>query len=139
MHATMGTILRLACGLLGVAVTYTWAAEPSAPAPSEAQIVEIQGATTTYQSRDMHGNLVEIEVPTTAPTRVRTGATPPANASGTVDGAGKTVEARVVAIDTLKHTATVQTQRNQTLTIQLPADTLATMQIGEQLTLVLPH
>jgi hypothetical protein len=44
-----------------------------------------------------------------------------------------------VGIDLTKNTATVQTQLNQTLRLQLPASTLGSMQIGEQLTLVVPR
>lgn len=138
MHSRPGSTLGSAVGILCLTATLAFAADQTSSPPT-AQIVEVQGATKTVQSRDMRGQLVEVAVPSNEVSDVRTGGTSPAGPSAPAGAPGQTVTAKVIGIDLTTNTATVQTQLNQTLRLQLPASTLGSMQMGEQLTLVVPR
>jgi hypothetical protein len=139
MHSRLHSTLGSAVGILCLTATFAFAADQSSGPPPTAQVVEVQGATKTFQSRDMRGQLVEVAVPSNEVSDIRTGGTSPTSPGAPAGAPGQTVTAQVIGIDLPTNTATVQTQLNQTLRLQLPASTLGSMQIGEQLTLVVPR
>jgi hypothetical protein len=136
-----GTLV-LAIGILCVAASLTLAAGRMAAPPSArqsaAEIVSVEGATTTFQVRDYDGQVVEVDVPSGSFTDIRTSSATPTSRSGQMEQSEKTVHATVEAIDQQKSLARVRTQANQTLVLGLPAQTLASMQVGERLALVVP-
>jgi len=127
MRVQLWTTLVVALGLLGLG-------GPGALAADKAKIVTIEGATTTYQVRGMHGQLVTVEVPsqTLADVEVATPGQP-----GT-PGAGGTVQATVVAIDGETNRVKVRTQEGQTITLEMSPTALKDRRLGETFTLEVP-
>jgi hypothetical protein len=143
MHSKHYATLVLAVGVLFVAASLPLAAErmaaqPGGPLPA-AEIVSVEGATTTFQVRDYDGRVVEVAVPSRSFTDVRTSGTTQESISGPTAQPEKTVHATVEEIDKQKNTVRVRTQTNQTLVLGLPAETLVGMQVGEKLSLVVPR
>jgi hypothetical protein len=91
------------------------------------------------KSRDMDGQLVEVEVPSREFSAIQSGGPPPASATGATAPAGRTVPATIVAVDQMANMIKVRTQQNQLLVLQIPTETMASMQVGEKLTLVVPR
>jgi len=118
------TTLAVALALLSVGA-------PGAMAAEKAKIVSIEGATTTYQVRGMHGQMVTVEVPS------QTLADVEVSAGGTGGGEG-TVQATVVSIDGETNRIKVRTQEGQLITIEMPPASVKAMRIGESFTLAVP-
>jgi hypothetical protein len=72
----------------------------------------------------MHGELVTVEVPSLAPPALRVS-----------DPAQGTVRATVMAVDGQTNQVKVQTQEGQMLLLNLPAESVQAMHIGDQFTL----
>jgi hypothetical protein len=103
---------------------------------TRATIVAVEGAETTYQSQDMGGRMVQVEVPSQSLADIRTNSQSSARMSSPPESAGGTVQAHVVAVDTLNNRVKVQTQAGQTIALDMQARDI---QIGEPLTLVIPR
>jgi hypothetical protein len=101
-----------------------------------ATVVTVEGATTTYRVQDMGGRLVEVEVPSRSLADIQTSSQGLASRRGQPERSAGTIPATVVAVDTLTNTVKVRTQAGQTIELAMPAKGL---QIGEQLTLVVPR
>jgi hypothetical protein len=139
MRTKFWVTLSLAVGVLFVAASLVLGAERTARRLPAAAIVSIEGATTVMQSRDMDGQLVEVEVPSQEFAAIRTREATQARIPGGTAQAERTVPATVVAIDQSTNIVKVRTQENQLLVLQIPTETVAGLQIGEQLTLVVPY
>jgi hypothetical protein len=139
MHSKTAVTLSMAVAVLFVAVTLVTAAGQVSEQSPTASIVAVQGAKTTFHSRDMDGRIVEVEVPSNELSEIRTGGMARENIQGMTEPEGRTVPATVLSINTPARSVTVQTQHNQTLVLQMPASTLSDLQIGETLTLVVPR
>jgi hypothetical protein len=139
MYSKSAVTFGVAFAVLFAAATLVMAAAQVSDQLPTAKIVEVEGATTTFQSRDWDGRLVEVEVPSREYSDIRTGGTTQANRSGMGGQYARTVSATIVAINQPSKSVTVQTQQNQMLVLQMPAGNLADMQIGERLTLVVPR
>ena len=96
------------------------AAQPSAT------IVSIEGATTTYQSRDRGGKVVTVHVPSQSSADIRG-----------QDAQGN-VEATVTAIDATKNQMHVQTRAGQTIVLAVAPALLTGMRVGETFTFTVP-
>jgi hypothetical protein len=124
MRSKLGGILVLALGvLIGVAPVVLAASSTSGPPPS-ATIVAPESPTTTYEVRDMHGEMVTVEVPSLAP--------PALKVSDPVQG---TVRATVMVVDGQTNQVKVQTQEGQMLVLNLTPESVKAMHVGEQFTL----
>jgi len=139
MYSKSAVTFGVAFAVLFAAATLVMAAAQVSDQLPTAKIVEVEGATTTFQSRDWDGRLVEVEVPSREYSDIRTSGTTQANRSSMGGQYARTVSATVVAINQPSKSVTVQTQQNQMLVLQMPAGNLADMQIGERLTLVVPR
>jgi hypothetical protein len=139
MYAKFWATLSLAVGVWFVAASPVLGAERAARGLPTAAIVSVEDVTTIVQSRDMDGQLVEVEVPTQNYSAIRTNGTTQARLPGARGQNERTVPATVVAIDQPANTVKVRTQQNQLLVLQVPTETIASMQMGEKLTLVVPR
>jgi hypothetical protein len=122
--------LRLAVlvGVLG-AVTVLGCADrgtpPQASAPS-ATIVAVEGAGTTYQTRDWNGKRVTVRVPSQSVTDVK---------DRDADG---TVRATVTSVDTASQHVRVRTAEGQTIVLAMAPKDLAVLKPGDRLVFTVP-
>src|SRR5262249_59058649 len=100
-----------------------WAANTPEPLAS-ATVEAPANPPTTYHIRDMHDNMLTVEVPALG--------SPDLRVSDPVHG---TVEATVMAIDGQTHQVRLRTQEGQTLVLDLPARAVMGMRVGDQFTL----
>ena len=90
----------------------------TAPPPPSAAIVSVEGASTTYHTRDWNGKRVTVRVP----------------AQSVADIKGKdaqgNVRATVTAIDPTTHRVKVRTPEGQTIVLEMAPSALADLQVG---------
>src|SRR5262245_635377 len=134
MQRRLGTIFVLAVGVLGAVITF---APPGAFGQmSRANVVTVEGATTTYHVTDMGGKSVMVDVPSQSVADIRTNSQGSASRNNPPGQATETVPAQVVAVDTQTNTVKVLTQAGQTIKLEMMAQDV---QVGEQLMLVVPR
>ena len=104
--------------------------------PLRATVVHVEGAKQTWHVTDMHGKIVEVEVPSQSIVDIQTSREERSDASGTAGQVTGTVRATVVAVDTLTNRVKVQTHVGQVLELDTAAKDY---QIGEQVTLIVPR
>jgi hypothetical protein len=123
-------LLRLAVivGVLG-AVTVLGCADratpPQASAPS-ATIVAVEGAGTTYQTRDWNGQRVTVRVPSQSVTDVR---------DRDADG---TVRATVTGVDIAAQHVRVRTAEGQTIVLAMAQEAIARLKPGDRIVFTMP-
>ena len=123
--------------LLGVVVAVTMLVSPSAfGQPLRATVVHVEGAKQTWHVTDMHGKIVEVEVPSQSLVDIQTSQEAQPGTSGPAGQGRGTVQATVVAVDTLTNRVKVQTQAGQVIELDTAAKD---RQIGEQVTLIVPR
>ena len=123
--------------LLGVVVAVTMLVSPSAfGQPLRATVVHIEGVADTWHVTDKDGKIVEVHVPARSIIDIQTSKEERPSASGTSGQGAGTVQATVVAVDTLTNRVKVQTQVGQVIELETFAKD---RQIGEQLTLIVPR
>ena len=124
--------------LLGVVVAVILLVAPHAfgQQPLRATVVHVEGAKQTWHVTDMHGKIVEVEVPSQSIVDIQTSREERSDASGTAGQVTGTVRATVVAVDTLTNRVKVQTQAGQVIELATAAKD---RQIGEQVTLIVPR
>ena len=123
--------------LLGVVFAVTMLVSPSAfGQPLRATVVQVEGAAQTWRVTDRDGKIVEVHVPSQSVIDIQTTQEEPPGASGTSGQGRGTVRATVVAVDTLTNRVKVQTQAGQVIELATAA---TDRQIGEQVTLIVPH
>jgi hypothetical protein len=124
MHGKFARILTRALGVLFVAASMILVAHATAEQPPSATIVTPESSTTIYQVRDMHGEMVTVEVPSLAPPELKVS-----------DPAQGTVRATVLAVDGQTNQVKMQTQEGQMLLLNLPSESVKALRIGDQFTL----
>src|SRR5712692_909021 len=88
--------------LLGIVFAVTTLVSPSAfGQPLRATVVHVEGAKQTWHVTDMHGKIVEVEVPSQSIVDIQTSKEERPGASGTSGQGTGTVLATVVEVDTL--------------------------------------
>jgi hypothetical protein len=123
-------VLRLAVmvGVLG-AVTVLGCADratpPQASAPV-ATIVAVEGASTTYQTRDWNGKRVTVRVPAQSATDIK---------DRDADG---TVRATVTGVDPASQHVRVRTAEGQTIVLAMAPKDLAGLKPGDRLVFTRP-
>lgn len=123
MYPTLRITLVVAFGVLLGLTPGIWAANTPEPLPS-ATVEAPASPPTTYHIRDMHDNMLTVDVPALG--------SPDLKVSDPVRG---TVMATVTAIDGQTHQVRLRTQEGQTLMLDLPPETLMGMRVGDQFTL----
>ena len=124
--------------LLGVVVAVILLVAPRAfgQQPLRATVVHVEGAKQTWHVTDMHGKIVEVEVPSQSLVDIQTSQEAQPETSGPAGQGRGTVQATVVAVDTLTNRVKVQTQAGQVIELETSTKD---RQIGEQLTLIVPR
>ena len=123
-------LLRLVVivGVLG-AVTVLGCADrakpPQASAPS-ATIVAVEGASTTYQTRDWNGKRVTVRVPSQSVTDIK---------DRDADG---TVRATVTSVDTASQHVRVRTAEGQTIVLAMAREAIASLKPGDPIVFTMP-
>jgi hypothetical protein len=123
-------VLRLVVivGVLGV-VTVLGCADratpPQANAPS-ATIVAVEGAGTTYQTRDWNGKRVTVRVPSQSVADIK---------DRDADG---TVRATVTSVDTASQHVRVRTAEGQTIVLAMAREAIAGLKPGDRIVFTLP-
>ena len=97
-----------------------------APTEPRATIVAVEGASTTYRSRDWNGQTVSVRVPSQAAADIK---------GKDVEG---NVRATVTAVDPTAHRVKVRTQEGQTIVLDMAPTTLAGLKVGDPLLFTVP-
>jgi hypothetical protein len=127
MGLTSRIILGVALCLLGLVPPLVRATAHAAPRQPSAQLVAVEGASTTYRLKDYNGQIVEAVVPSQSITDIQT---------RSADG---TVRATLASVDGVTNRVKVVTQEGQTLVFEIAPDALKGMQIGDTFELVMPQ
>jgi len=124
--------------LLGVVVAVILLVAPHAfgQQPLRATVVHVEGAKQTWHVTDMHGKIVEVEVPSQSLVDIQTSQEAQPGTSGPAGQGRGTVQATVVAVDTLTNRVKVQTQAGQVIELDTAAQD---RRIGEEVTLIVPR
>jgi hypothetical protein len=129
-YTILPLLAGLVCTLVALVPVNTWG--EALPAG----VVLVEGATKTFQVRDMDGKMVEVEIPSQSSQDIKTSRSDRAQPVGSpMARADRTVPATVVAVDLPRNLVRVRTHYGQTVVITTPGD----LQVGEQLTLVVPR
>jgi hypothetical protein len=102
------------------------AAPPQPSAPS-AMIVSVEGASTTYHTRDWNGKPVTVRVPSQSVADIRG-----KDAEGTV-------RATVTAVDPASHRVKVRTSEGQTIVLAMAPGSLAGLKAGDLFIFTIPE
>jgi hypothetical protein len=102
------------------------AAPPQASAPS-ATIVSVEGASTTYHTRDWNGKPVTVRVPSQSAADIRG-----KDAEGTV-------RAIITAVDPAANRLRVRTSDNQTIVLAMAPGSLAGLKAGDLFIFTIPE
>jgi len=117
MVSVLGAVTVLGCA--------DRATPPQANAPS-ATIVAVEGAGTTYQTRDWNGQRVTVRVPSQSTTDIK---------DRDADG---TVRATVTSVDTASRHVRVRTAEGQTIVLAMAPKDLAGLKAGDRIVFTLP-
>jgi len=101
-------------------------APPQASAPS-ATIVSVEGASTTYHTRDWNGKPVTVRVPSQSVADIR---------GKDTEG---TVRATVTAVDPAAHRVKVRTSEGQTVVLAMAPGSLAGLKPGDRFIFTIPE
>jgi hypothetical protein len=99
---------------------------PTEPTEPRATIVSVEGASTTYRSRDWNGQTVSVRVPSQAAADIK---------GKDVEG---NVRATVTAVDPTAHRVKVRTHEGQTIVLDMAPATLAGLKVGDPLLFTVP-
>src|SRR5207245_5450669 len=102
------------------------ATPPQASAPS-ATIVSVEGASTTYHTRDWNGKPVTVRVPSQSAADIK---------GKDVEG---TVRATITAVDTATNRVKVRTTEGQTVVLSMAPGALAGLKTGDLLIFTVPE
>jgi len=102
------------------------ATPPQASAPS-ATIVSVEGASTTYHTRDWNGKTVTVRVPSQSTADIRG-----KDAEGTVRGT-------ITSLDPASHRVRVRTSEGQTVVLAMAPGSLAGLKPGDRFVFTIPE
>lgn len=97
-----------------------------APTEPRATIVSVEGASTTYHSRDWNGQTVSVRVPSQSAADIK---------GKDVEG---NVRATVTAVNPTAHRVKVRTREGQTIVLDMAPATLAGLKVGDPLLFTAP-
>ena len=101
------------------------ATPPQASAPS-ATIVAVEGASTTYHTRDWNGKRVTVRVPSQSVTDIK---------DHDADG---TVRATVTSVDAASQRVRVRTSEGQMIVLAMAPEALAGLKAGDRIVFTMP-
>jgi hypothetical protein len=100
---------------------------PPPPNVPRATIESVEGASTTYHTRDWNGKPVTVRVPSQSPAAIRG-----KDAEGTV-------RASITAVDTATHRVRVRTSEGQTIVLSMTPEALAGLKTGDLFIFTVPE
>ena len=101
--------------------------QASAPSAPSATIVAVEGASTTYHTRDWNGKTVTVRVPSQSAADIRG-----KDAEGTVQGT-------ITNVDPASHHVRVRTSDGQTVVLAMAPGSLAGLKPGDRLIFTVPE
>lgn len=101
---------------------------PAAAQTPHAKIVAVEGAATTYQLEDIHGDLVTADVPSQSLADIKLS-----------NPDQRTVEGKVIALDGQTNQVKVHTRAGQTLVLEMDPRSLRNLRLGDTFTLAVPQ
>jgi hypothetical protein len=101
---------------------------PAAAQAPRAKIVSVEGAATTYQLEDIHGDLVTADVPSQSTADIKLS-----------NPDQRTVEGKVIALDGQTNQVKVHTRAGQTLVLEMDPRALRGLRLGDTFTLAVPQ
>ncbi len=117
--------LLMTLGFLWVATSLGCAGKTASTPPS-ATIVSVEGASTTYHTRDWNGKAVTVRVPSQSAADIK---------GKDVEGS---VRATVTAVDTTRNHVKVRTSEGQTIVLEMAPASLADLQVGGPVLFTVP-
>ncbi len=99
---------------------------PTEPTEPRATIVSVEGASTTYRSRDWNGQKVTVRVPSQSAADIK---------GKDVEG---NVRATVTAVEPTTHRVKVRTSEGQTIVLEMAPASLADLKVGDPLLFTVP-
>src|SRR5437773_12305409 len=108
MRFTSRIILGMALGLMGLASPYVMAAEQASKSLPSAQLLAVEGASSTFHLIDYDGRVITAVVPSQSSTDIQP------------SSSDNTVQATLASVDAATNRAKVVTQQGQSLVITLP-------------------
>ena len=125
-HAFLPLVGLGACLWVTTVVGCTGRTAPPPPAP-RATIESVEGASTTYQTRDWNGKPVTVRVPSPSAAAIR---------GKDVEG---TVRATITAVDSATNRVRVRTAEGQTIVLSTAPDALAGLKPGDPIIFTVPE
>ena len=126
-HCSLSLVVTVVClwavTSLGCADRAT---PPQASAPS-ATIVSVEGASTTYHTRDWNGKPVTVRVPSQSAADIK---------GKDVEG---TVRGTITSVDPASHHVRVRTSEGQTIVLAMAPGSLAGLKPGDRLIFTVPE
>jgi len=123
---SLSLVLTLACLCAVISVGCAdRATPPQASAPS-ATIVAVEGASTTYHTRDWNGKRVTVRVPSQSVADIK---------DHDADG---TVRATVTSVDTVSQRVRVRTAEGQMIVLAMAPEALAGLKAGDHIVFTKP-
>jgi len=101
-------------------------AAPPQPSAPVATIVAVEGASTTYHTRDWNGKRVTVRVPSQSVTDIK---------DKDADG---TVRATVTSVDAASQHVRVRTSEGQTIVLAMAREALAGLKAGDRILFTMP-
>ena len=102
-------------------------AAPPPPNAPRATIESVEGASTTYHTRDWNGKPVTVRVPSQSAADIR---------GKDVEG---TVRATITAVDPATHSVKVRTTEGQTIVLSMAPEAVAGLKTGELFIFTVPE
>jgi phage baseplate assembly protein gpV len=126
-HSALLLVITLACLWAVTSLGCTdRPTPPQASAPS-ATIVSVEGASTTYHTRDWNGKTVTVRMPSQSATDIRG-----KDAEGTVRGT-------ITAVDPAAHRVRVRTSEGQTIVLAMAPRSLTGLKPGDLFSFTIPE
>lgn len=112
---------------------------PLATAAEQATIVSIEGESTTYNLRDIGGKTITVEVPSASTWDVKTPETAPQNPGAAAPSAPESVAATVTSVNAENNQVSVRTQAGQDIVLAVSPASVAMVQPGTPVRLMVPQ
>jgi len=126
-HASLPLVVTVACLWVATSLGCADRAPPPQANVPNATIVSVEGASTTYHTRDWNGKPVTVRVPSPS-----VGAIRDQNADGTV-------QATVTSVDPAAHRVKVRTSEGQTIVLAVTPGSLAGLKPGDRFIFTIPE
>ena len=123
---SLSLVVMLGCLWTVIAVGCADRATPPQASTPSATIVAVEGASTTYHTRDWNGKRVTVRVPSQSVTDIK---------DKDADGM---VRATVTSVDAASQRVRVRTTEGQTIVLAMAPEALASLKAGDRLLFTMP-